>query len=746
LNKTVPTRALLEHPNLGQLRHQAKDLFSAFSARDAAAVAEVNEHYHGADPSTFALHDAQLVLARAYGFESWPKLKAHVDGVTVIRLCDAVTRHDLAEAQAILKVRPELARLSLPENGHTALHQAVFSRSPEMVRLLLERGADPHQGIWPYRDATTPFIMAKERGYEDIAHVILEQERRRPPAQIAHDPHAWPAEFLAVASPERRDEPGMIAYLDKHPEYINVPYWFMAPIHVAAARGWPRFLEWLLDHCADPNLRDRTGPSPLEIVGYNNPDKQVAKQMVATLLNRGAIMTARAAVFHGDAEWIRTRHAEGKLETILPPHQHGGGLLGVAIDGRRRDMLDLLLDLGLDPDEPVRDTEGKDHRGGPLALCAETKQPEMAEALLARGATLTPSIAIWLGKSDWLRAQHAVGKLDNPLNSEGGLLTLAIKHRRREIVEILLDLGFDPNERHRVAEDRYSWGAPLRACVKENDLEIARLLLDRGADPNGQDSYYGSPVYQAYCDKKAEMIELLQSRGGHLNAAEAGYAGQTEIARKMLAGEMDPHAEEAQYGGSAMLDQLLATGANSGTPEIVRMALERIDWPRDDPRWYWPLSNALPPNERWSDDVRDRYHACFRLILERSGPNLRSQHGQTILHEVIARDFGDGPDDEVTVAKMLLDVGARTDIRDDLLKSTPLGWACRWGRIHIAKLLLERAADPVELNAEPWASPRAWAEKARNQDLLALLRDYNARFNDRPCTELTHTTRAPADV
>ena len=35
-----------------------------------------------ADAATFALHDAQLVLARAYGFESWPKLKAFVDGAS----------------------------------------------------------------------------------------------------------------------------------------------------------------------------------------------------------------------------------------------------------------------------------------------------------------------------------------------------------------------------------------------------------------------------------------------------------------------------------------------------------------------------------------------------------------------------------------------------------------------------------------------------------------------------------------
>jgi len=60
---------------------------------------------------------------------------------------------------------------------------------------------------------------------------------------------------------------------------------------------------------------------------------------------------------------------------------------------------------------------------------------------------------------------------------------------------------------------------------------------------------------------------------------------------------------------------------------------------------------------------------------------------------------------------MLLDAGASINERDDVLRSTPLGWACRWGRIALVKLLLERGADPVEADAEPWATPRAWAEK-----------------------------------
>ena len=76
MNRSLPTRKLREHPDLDQLKRQAKELLDAFSAGDTAAVAEVKAHYHDANPFTFALHDAQLVLARAYGFDSWPKLKA----------------------------------------------------------------------------------------------------------------------------------------------------------------------------------------------------------------------------------------------------------------------------------------------------------------------------------------------------------------------------------------------------------------------------------------------------------------------------------------------------------------------------------------------------------------------------------------------------------------------------------------------------------------------------------------------
>ena len=93
-----------------------------------------------------------------------------------------------------------------------------------------------------------------------------------------------------------------------------------------------------------------------------------------------------------------------------------------------------------------------------------------------------------------------------------------------------------------------------------------------------------------------------------------------------------------------------------------------------------------------------------------------------MLHEVIARDHGVG----VALATMLLDAGARTDIRDEFLKSTPLGWACRWERVALVKLLLARGADPIEPEAEPWATPLAWAERLQHMEIAAILRQHGA--------------------
>src|SRR5215471_14485687 len=101
-----------EHPDLEQLKRQAKRLLIDFRAGDPAATAEVHAQYDGAQAATFALHAAQLVVARSYGFDSWPKLKAYVDGVTIRRLVEAVRDGDIQRVRTMLRARPELANMA----------------------------------------------------------------------------------------------------------------------------------------------------------------------------------------------------------------------------------------------------------------------------------------------------------------------------------------------------------------------------------------------------------------------------------------------------------------------------------------------------------------------------------------------------------------------------------------------------------------------------------------------------------
>ena len=74
-----PSRTLPARPSLEQLRKQAKDLLRLSESGESAAAQRFrNVLAKEAEPS---LADAQFVIAREYGFESWPKLVAHVEAI-----------------------------------------------------------------------------------------------------------------------------------------------------------------------------------------------------------------------------------------------------------------------------------------------------------------------------------------------------------------------------------------------------------------------------------------------------------------------------------------------------------------------------------------------------------------------------------------------------------------------------------------------------------------------------------------
>src|SRR5262245_5060482 len=634
-----PVRAMRETPDIDQLRRQARELLEAYRVQSPDAVIEVAAHHRTATPESFALHDAQFVLARSYGFESWPKLKAAVDGVTTTRLHEAVQKGDLGAARALLARRPEIVDL-LPGGPSgseiRALHIAVMARDVEMTRLLLEAGADTRDGIWPNRDATGPRTIAEERGDDEIVALITAHEEQRG-ARVGN----------ALDDGVRRlgdammtgGEEAVIAVFESEVALADMcPPDGVTMLHRAAQYALLRVARWLLDHGADLNKPSQPdfwrwkGRTPLEF-----------------------------AVWEFAADSVRSA------------------------------------------------------------------REAMAALLIERGAELTPIAAAALGRWDYLASC--------PLESLQGkaVLQAAMRGDRPDVLRRLLERGLDPNERMQLGqlEDQtFSSGGPLLEAVNTGRIDMARLLLAHGADPNASVYTAGSATGAAYNGGSPRthapdqaMIDLMVEHGGWIDASAVGYLRYVELARLMLQGEIDPHSASGTFSGETVAEQILWGGASGRSAEIVRMALERIDWPRDNPRWFWLLWRPLPGHRDLDEVEQADSRATFRLILDRCDPNLQaSESGQTMLHEVIARDHGVG----VALATLLLDAGARTDIRDEFLKSTPLGWACRWGRVALVELLLARGADPIEAGAETWATPLAWAERRHHAGIASILRQHGA--------------------
>ncbi len=543
MKQNLPIRRMRQHPDLEQLKRQSKELLAAFRAADAAAINEVTACYDDPQPATFALHDAQLVIARSYGFDSWPKLKAYVDGVTIRRLVEAVSNGAIERVRAMVKARPELANMAVSYGDeHRAIHYAVMHRQPEIVRLLMRKGANARAGIHPHRDATSAWTLARERGYDDMVAIIEEEENRK--AKPAHESTIAPAMELDDA--------------------------------------------------------------------------------------------ARTAVANGDLQWLRAGLAEGKLAN------------------------------------QVR----------------------------------------------W---------------SDGGLLTVAVRNNRLEVLQFLLDeCKFDPDERVSGGEGdwvAYSQGHPLWNAAAMGLTEIANLLLDRGANPNVHVDSSGSPVHSAYSHKQWKMVDLLRARGGFVTADTAALYRETELARQILDDEeRGTSPRNITLTEGSLVEDLLRFGGDGGATEIVRMALARVDWPRNDVRWFRmlaaPLSfwHHIPWLQAGNKELdRTGYLQCFRLVLGASDPNIVGPFGRTILHEIAAMRDWITEDEVIAFARAALEAGARSDGRDDILKSTPLAWACRWGRIKLVRLLLEHGAVLEEKDAESWAQPRAWARKMGHNEIISML-------------------------
>lgn len=340
--------------------------------------------------------------------------------------------------------------------------------------------------------------------------------------------------------------------------------------------------------------------------------------------------------------------------------------------------------------------------------------PALASLLLEHGADLTVRAAVALGDEGRVR-QFIRDEPDllRQIANDGGLLALAVKHGRLQMVQLLLDLGADVNERillEQLEEPAESWGMPLWYAALAGHLPITKLLLDRGADPNANVYASGWPLRNAWNHPDGSVKNLLLARGARRQPYMVAEMHDIAEARKLLSN--GPSEEVAS--------ELAWSAADHGCPEIVEIAIKHLEWPPGDSRWNWVIVQPIRGAGDNGSSIDGHLESLAVLLKHGVDPNV-SRFGECALHYVAARHGGLSGSARARFASLLLDFGAKLNVRDELLQSTPLAWACRWGRQELVELLLRRGARVDEPDAEFWATPIAWAAKMGHQAISELL-------------------------
>lgn len=477
----MPVRGLPGNANVEQLKKGAKGFQRAVLAGDAGA-AEIVREFHprlaDAQPGSpelaqFKRTDAQLVIARQFGFPSWPKLRAHLE------LVAAYSR------------APHLQPIGGPIEDEAA-------RIDELLRLAcLNYGADD-PGRWasarklleahPELATATIHTMAAV-GEAAAARELL----RRDPSQARArgGPYDWEPLLYVTYSRLGETAPGRSA--------------------VETARA-------LLGAGADPNagyLWEGLVPPFTALTGAlgggegNPPAHGDELALARLLLEAGADPNDGQALYNRhwdpDDRWLELllefglgTGDGGPWKRLLgdaqmsPQAMLDDELMGACREGFQA-RVKLLLEHGADPDG------GSRHRiyGGrtPMQEAAFWGHTDIMETLRAAGARdeLDPverflALATAGDRAEVERLLATDPSLrDSALAKSPTQIIGAASTGRVEGVRLLIELGFDVG-----AVDR---STPLHEAALRGNLEIIDLLLAHGADPNQVDmSYNATPA------------------------------------------------------------------------------------------------------------------------------------------------------------------------------------------------------------------------------------------------------------
>ena len=180
---TTDLTPLPARPSLEQYKKQAKDFVKFGKSGDAEIVQRVKKYHPRPGQvldAKFALADAQLVIAREHGFESWPKFAKHIEAlarenspVSQFELAaDAVVTGDAAALESLLRENPKLIRARstrvhraallhyVGANGVENYRQKSPKNAVKIAQILLDAGAEVDAVADTYGKGTTLGLVA----------------------------------------------------------------------------------------------------------------------------------------------------------------------------------------------------------------------------------------------------------------------------------------------------------------------------------------------------------------------------------------------------------------------------------------------------------------------------------------------------------------------------------------------------------------------------------------------------------
>ena len=268
---------------------------------------------------------------------------------------------------------------------------------------------------------------------------------------------------------------------------------------------------------------------------------------------------------------------------------------------------------------------------------------------------------------------------------------------------------------------QYDYTSPLHLAVREGHVELVEFLANQGAfDP----SYRTHPFLDSLLTVAEErgFTQITRILQQPLEAREWGDTGaidfqkdETQTSFQQLVND-GKHAEVEtmlQQRPELALDETAFWGEG-----ILAMPSKDGDHPMID--MLMDHGARVPDISKWGARYYFKHYDTAAFLLKKGmNPNHINWREFTLLHDMA--HTGDA-----SKARLLIQHGADVNYVDDEYRSTPLGYAARWGHVEIVRLLLDSGADPNKSGAS-WSTPLSWARKKHHAQVETLLLDAGAR-------------------